>query len=45
MTLAMVFKLAERASKKWRKLRGYRDIGKIIEGVNFKDGIEMKKAA
>jgi len=45
MTLAMVFKLAERASKKWRKLRGYQSIEKVIEGVNFKDGVEIKLAA
>jgi transposase-like protein len=52
MTLAMVFKLAERASKRWRKLRGYKHIlrgykhiEKVIRGVNFKDGIEQRKAA
>ena len=37
-SLAMMFKLAESASKKWRRLRGYELIMKIIEGVTFKDG-------
>jgi len=45
MTLAMVFKLAERASMRWRKLRGYKLIGKVNEGVVFKDGKEVKLAA
>jgi len=45
MTLAMVFKLAERASKRWQRLRGHRFIGKVIKGVDFKDGIEQRKAA
>ena len=45
MTLAMVFKLAERASMRWRRLRGYKLIGKVIEGVIFKDGKEEKLAA
>ena len=38
----MMFKLAESASKKWRRLRGYKLITKIIEGVTFKDG-EIKQ--
>ncbi len=45
MTLAMVFKLAERASLRWRRLRGYKLIGKVIEGVIFRDGKEEKLAA
>ena len=45
---AMMFKLAESASKTWRKLRGYRLIPDIIRGVEFKDGISnqsLPKAA
>ena len=44
-TLMMVFKLLDRASKRWRRLRGYKLIPKVIVGVQFIDGIEMKKAA
>ena len=45
MTLAMVFKLAEKAQKKWRKLKGHALIEKVISGVEFKDGEIWKKAA
>lgn len=44
-TLAMVFQLAREAEKHWRKLRGYKLIGKLLQGVQFKDGEEVKKAA
>ena len=42
-TLTMVYKLASSAEKKWRRLRGYKLIDKIIKGVKFKDGEEIKK--
>lgn len=42
-TLTMVFKLAKSAQKKWRKLRGYWLIEKVIKGVKFQDGEEMPK--
>ena len=35
----MVFKLAKCAEKNWRRLRGYKLLGKIIAGVKFIDGI------
>lgn len=41
--LHMMFKLSQCAEKKWRKLRGFNDLAKVIEGLKFKDGIEMKK--
>ena len=41
-TLTMVFKLAAAAQKRWRKLRGYQLIEKIIKGVKFKDGVEIE---
>ncbi len=44
-TLSMVFKLASEAEKHWRRLRGSQLIEKIIYGVQFKDGEEVKKAA
>ena len=43
-TMAMVFKLALSAQKKWRRLNGHRLILKVIEGVRFVDG-ELKEAA
>jgi len=39
--LAMVFKLAQSAERKWRKLNGYKLLGDVLRGVNFKDGIKV----
>ena len=36
--LAMVYKLGQSAMKRWRKLRGFKHLAEIIEGVQFKDG-------
>ena len=44
-TLAMVFKLAERAQSGWQRLRGHQLIPKVFEGVNFINGIEETLAA
>ena len=38
-TLSMVFKLAQSAQKRWRRLQGYNLLGDVIAGVIFKDGI------
>ncbi len=38
-TLSMVFKLAQSAEKRWRKLRGYKLLGDVVRGIRFKDGI------
>ncbi len=43
-TLMMVYKLATEAEKKWQRLHGYKGLEKVIEGVEFVDGV-MKKAA
>ena len=40
--LQMMFKLSECAETTWRKLRGFNDLGKVITGIKFKDGIEQK---
>ncbi len=40
-TLAMVFKLALCAQKKWRRLNGHEQLGSLIEGVQFMDGINI----
>jgi len=39
--LHMMFKLGECAEKKWRRLRGFDYLAKVITGVKFKDGIEV----
>jgi len=44
-TLALVFKLAERAQHKWRKLRGHQLIHKVLDGVKFINGVEEQLAA
>ena len=42
--LHMMFKLGQCAEKNWRKLRGFNYLAKVIEGVPFKDGIEISKS-
>lgn len=44
-TLSMVYKLGISAQKHWRKLRGHQLIEKVVQGVKFKDGEEVKKVA
>ena len=44
-SLAMMFKLAESASKKWRRLRGYEQIAHVIHGQLFIDGTLQENAA
>jgi transposase-like protein len=39
--LAMVFKLAQAAELKWRRLNGHKLLGDIIRGVQFKDGTKV----
>jgi transposase-like protein len=39
--LAMVFKLGQCAEKNWRRIRGFKHVAKVIEGVRFIDGIEQ----
>ena len=41
----MAFKLCQSAEKKWRRLRGYKRLTEVIEGVNFIDGISEKELA
>ena len=43
-TLIMVYKLATEAEKKWQRLHGCKWLAKVVEGVQFIDGV-MKKAA
>ncbi len=44
-SLAMMFKLAQSAAKKWRRLRSYEKITLVIEGRSFQDGIVQESAA
>jgi putative transposase len=43
-TLTMVFKLSREAEKYWRKINSSQLLGKVVEGVNFVDGLEVKAA-
>ncbi len=40
--LDMMFKLGQCTESRWRRLRGFRRLGQVIEGVQFKDGIEVQ---
>ncbi len=42
--LAMIYKLGLSAERSWRRLRGFEWLAKVIEGVQFRDGIEVKNA-
>lgn len=42
--LAMVFKPAEAASKKWRRLTGAALVRDVIDGVQFKNGVKVDAA-
>ena len=39
--LHMMFKLGQCAEKKWRKLRGFDYLAKVVTGIKFKDGVEV----
>jgi transposase-like protein len=39
--LHMMFKLGQCAEKKWRRLRGFNYLAKVIIGIKFKDGVEV----
>jgi len=43
-TLMMVFKLAESASHRWRRLNGHERIPEVIAGVRFVDGVKYHAA-
>ena len=42
--LHMMFKLGECAEKKWKRLRGFDYLAKVITGVTFRDGVEVTQA-
>ncbi len=42
--LSMIYKMGMSAEKSWKRLRGFRQLGKVIEGVKFRNGEEeMRK--
>lgn len=41
--LALIFKLGQEAEKSWRRIRGFDHLAKVITGVRFKDGVEVKE--
>lgn len=41
--LAMIFKLGMGAERNWRRLRGFQWLAKVIDGVTFRDGIEIQQ--
>ncbi len=41
--LVMVFKLVMAATRTWRRLKGRNQLPKIIDGVRFNDGVEVKE--
>lgn len=39
--LSLVFKLVQSAQKRWLKIRGFKRLAEVIEGVKFQDGIAI----
>ena len=39
--LSLVFKLVQSAQKRWLRIRGFKRLGEVIEGVKFKNGIRV----
>ena len=39
--LHMMFKLGQCAEKRWRRLRGFDYLAKVVTGIQFKDGVEV----
>lgn len=39
--LSLVFKLVQSAQKRWLKMRGFKRLAEVIEGVKFQDGIAI----
>jgi putative transposase len=43
--LSLVFKLLQSAQKRWLKIRDFKHLGDVIEGVPFKDGIRVVESS
>jgi putative transposase len=37
----MVFKLVTAAAKTWHRLKGENQLPKVVQGVTFRDGVEV----
>lgn len=44
-SLAMLFKLGEKASKGWKRLKGYEKLAFVVKGCHFKDGLLEQNVA
>jgi transposase-like protein len=42
--LSSVYRLGLSAEKRWRRLRGFKHLADVIDGVKFIDGVRAKKA-
>ena len=42
--LHMMFKLGLCAQQNWRRQQGFKYLAKVITGVKFRDGIEVKES-
>ncbi len=40
-----VYKLGMSAEKRWRRIQGFDHLAKVIDGVKFKDGVEVNSEA
>ena len=40
--LHMMFKLGQCAEKTWRRMRGLKELPKVVAGISFTDGIEER---
>ena len=38
-----VFKLVQSAQKRWRRIRGFKSLGDVIKGVQFKNGVRVEE--
>ena len=41
--LSLVFKLIQSAQKRWLRIRGFKHLGDVIEGIPFKDGLRLEQ--
>lgn len=41
--LSLVFKLVQSAQKRWSRIRGFKHLADVIEGVQFKDSIRAEE--
>ena len=39
----LVFKVIQSAQKRWHRIRGFKHLGDVIEGVQFADGVRVKE--